>query len=608
MSSEPAEDNILCGPLLRYTYIDHSKSEWHGSALVVLKGAESPTISSSHRFGSILAGKKQKGVLLLSEKGHSIWRFAIKVSLNDADQRVDYKIKTYGPGACKREASFWVPAKDDSMRILFHSCNGFSTNVKPDSFAGPALWNDVQRIHSERAFHVMIGGGDQVYSDAVRVTGPLKAWANELDPKKRAKVPFTDPLGADIDNWYFKNYCDWYSKEPFSQCAAQIPSVQIFDDHDIIDGFGSYEDRFMRAPIFLGLGQIAWKYYMLFQQHTPPQGEKHEDHSWVIGSQTGPYIREPSRSICTSLGRRIVFYGLDCRVDRTIDRICYHSTYAAMFSRLDKEIVVGETTHLILLLGVPIAYPRLVWLESLLSTYTIAPFRLLNKVFGLGGSIFNKFDGSAELLDDLNDHWCAGTHKRERNHLVQRLQEFSEQKQVRITILSGDVHLACVGRFFSKANLAIPQNKDPRYMVNIVSSAITNAPPPTTIANILNKRNKLHHLDRHTDENLMDLFFQNPDGKPNTVNRTTLPSRNYCIITEHAGLTANDGPANGLENGDMGIAKQVKGGVDHPSALAPQNGTTRQYSLDISIRAEINPKDPDGKTTAYGFTIPALER
>lgn len=52
---------------------------------------------------------------------------------------------------------------------------------------------------------------------------------------------------------------------------------------------------------------------------------------------------------------------------------------------------------------------------------------------------------------------CAGTHKEERNKLVQRLQGFAARKHVRITILSGDVHLACVGRFFSKASLNIPQ-------------------------------------------------------------------------------------------------------------------------------------------------------
>lgn len=52
---------------------------------------------------------------------------------------------------------------------------------------------------------------------------------------------------------------------------------------------------------------------------------------------------------------------------------------------------------------------------------------------------------------------CAVSHKHERNTLVGHLQKFAARKQVRITILSGDVHLAAVGRFFSTPRLKIPQ-------------------------------------------------------------------------------------------------------------------------------------------------------
>lgn len=99
-------------------------------------------------------------------------------------------------------------------------------------------------------------------------------------------------------------------------------------------------------------------------------------------------------------------------------------------------------------------------------------------LFNTGG-LFNNFDGSAELLDDLNDHCmfysfsplnldcsfrelsgCAGAHKRERNAFIKRLQDFAMKKQIRVTILGGDVHLAAVGRFFSKEKFKIPQVSD----------------------------------------------------------------------------------------------------------------------------------------------------
>ncbi len=59
---------------------------------------------------------------------------------------------------------------------------------------------------------------------------------------------------------------------------------------------------------------------------------------------------------------------------------------------------------------------------------------------------------------------------------------------------SGDVHLAAIGQFYSHKKLGLPKHKDFRYMPNIISSAIVNTPPPDMMADILNKRNKVHPL------------------------------------------------------------------------------------------------------------------
>jgi hypothetical protein len=178
----------------------------------------------------------------------------------------------------------------------------------------------------------------------------------------------------------------------------------------------------------------------------------------------------------------------------------------------------------------------------------------------------------------------------------------------------------------------------------------------------MNRRNKLHHFDENTDENLMDIFHENPDGKVNMMNHTTMPARNFCIITEHAGLAADkstekklssssaehlllpederrgessDYNAGDLAHGDAAVAVEAtkvnakaeengstngkgdtealkpacaqKGSVDDPSAQAPHTGTSREFALDVVIRAEIDRKDPEGKTRSYGFSIPSLE-
>ncbi|EGD93998.1 hypothetical protein TESG_01527 [Trichophyton tonsurans CBS 112818] len=652
---------VLCGPLLNYKHMGPDASSrvvWNGSVLIVTRPREQPPLLQLQCLGAVSnangptasAGNVEptvEGVKLFSSPIAAFWRFRIAVAMEDYEARWQYTIPGFRHVDQEHTMSSWnfvVPAVNDSMRIMFHSCNGFSVGTDLGHWQGPLLWHDVLRLHAQRPFHVMIGGGDQIYNDSVRTEGPLKEWTNITNPHRRRTHPFPNTLRAECDVFYFNNYIRWYGTEPFATANAQIPQINIWDDHDIIDGFGSYTDHFMRCAVFRGLGGVAFKYYCLFQHHNAPpmstfttdapqtmqagedgtsgidqrqlEGcyvykEPEDEPSWIVGAKPGPYVEEISRNLYMRLGKRIAFAGIDARTERTRHQVNYPETYDAIFARLEKEFTAakGEIKHLILLLGVPIAYPRLAWLENILSSPLISPIRLLNKRFGLGGSFFNKFDGQVDLLDDLDDHYTARQHKGERRLLIQRLQQLAARYSVRVTILGGDVHLAAVGRFYSRVKDRVPIDSDPNYMINIISSAITNKPPPKAVANLLASRNKIHHLDHHTDETLMKIFNDQPGGKEksSSSNKVTMPSRNYACITEIT--TSNEQPE---------LSKAPKDGHDalHPgeqdagtkyrSADGVSNVTGKLGGLDIAIRVEIDPADIEGKTEGYGFSVPPL--
>jgi hypothetical protein len=69
-------------------------------------------------------------------------------------------------------------------------------------------------------------------------------------------------------------------------------------------------------------------------------------------------------------------------------------------------------------------------------------------------------------------------------------------------------------------------------MPNVISSAIVNTPPPDILADVLNKRNKIHHFDKDTEESMIPLFYQGVDEKPRN-NKHLLPHRNWCSIREY---------------------------------------------------------------------------
>jgi len=664
---------IICGPLLNYKYMDveASSSTWHGSVLIVTAPTQKQPVLHLRQAGPVSHGSNgvltngdasrqrgtiYRGIKLYEDPKKAFWRFSISVPLAAYEARWEYTIPDflYANGdEVKSPWDFVVPSVSDSMRIMFYSCNGFSVGTDTESWAGPALWNDVLRLHAVRPFHVMIGGGDQIYNDGVRVDGPLRKWTDITNPHKRRAHDFNNQLRADCDDYYYRNYVRWYTHEPFKSASGRIPQINIWDDHDIIDGFGSYTDHFMKCSVFRGIGGVAYKYYCLFQHHIPPPKSTYttdapetmqaingtsgadprqlentfvlegheEDPSWIMGARPGPYVEERSRSLYMRLGRRIAFVGIDARTERTRHQVNYPDTYDAIFSRLEREVAAanGEIKHLILLLGVPIAYPRLAWLENIFRSPIIAPIRLLNKRFGLAGDFFNKFDGQVDLLDDLDDHYTARHHKRERKQLILRLQAFSKAHSVRVTILGGDVHLAALGRFYSNPKLNIPTEHDHRYMANVISSAITNKPPPKAVANLLARRNKIHHLDADTDETLMNLFDKQPGGREKSAswNKVTMPSRNYACITEVRPSAANDAtqpvdnldgaacsrPTSPAKDGHSPLHKgEESAGTTHKAADGVSSDSGMYGGLDVAIRVEIEQGNKEGNTEGYGFS------
>ncbi|PVH77969.1 hypothetical protein DL98DRAFT_636663 [Cadophora sp. DSE1049] len=689
-------NEVRCGPLLNYRHMEGST--WHGSVLIVLGGGIQgvefvPELIirrvSSVRDGSIANalngtncsssaadtpgitqpgnGKnKVMGVKLYANPGNAFWRFNINVEMGASETQWEYTIPglRFTNGRKTDKQSFFVPAVTESFRVMFHSCNGFSVGTDEDAYSGTCLWNDVIRVHAKTPFHVMIGGGDQIYNDGITVDGPLRQWANIGNPKKRREYPFPGKLRKECDDYYVANYIRWYSTEPFANANGQIAQLNIWDDHDIIDGFGSYVNEFMKCEVFRGIGGAAYKYYLLFQHHIPPPVSTYttdapqtmeaaangvgrdpaqmkdtyvlenepEEPSYIIGRSPGPYVAERSRSIYTRLGARMAFFGIDARTERTRHQINYPDTYDLIFGRLHKELYDAANSpspiqHMIVLLSVPIAYPRFTWLEKIFPSPIMAPIKLLNKKFGLAGGFINYFDGSVDLLDDLNDHYTARKHKKERRGLMLRMQDMAAKFSVRITILSGDVHLAAVGRFYSSPKLEIPVANDHRYMVNIISSAIVNAPPPSAVANLLARRNKLHHLDENTDETLLKFFNKDPgeDHKTADHNKVTMPARNWAMITENSAdnvhATAN-GQADGISTAKgVNIRADQASGKDGHYPLAPgevtagsesraasdRHGMAGDGSLDVCIRVEKNQHDAEGRTQTYGMWVPALK-
>jgi len=154
----------------------------------------------------------------------------------------------------------------------------------------------------------------------------------------------------------------------------------------------------------------------------------------------------------------------------------------------------------------------------------------------------------------------------------------------------------------------------------------------TAMADVLNKRNKVHHLDGYTDEDMYPMFPVDVDGKPrgnkrlmpskttllyllNELISNSITGRNYCTLGEFD--TNQDPEVEELSKASSRIipkffrsSGQKKGtGLSGKSkqdiADSPQ-GANAVDALEVILRVEINQKNPDGATKPYRLIIPPL--
>ncbi|KAJ7273561.1 hypothetical protein B0H12DRAFT_1089992 [Mycena haematopus] len=466
----------------------------------------------------------------------TFWRFTIEIPLRPTSMEISYSINN------GQSLVFHVPGLTQNMRWATYSCNGFSAGVNPDDFRGPGynsgydpVWVDLLSKHAEEPFHVLVGGGDQIYCDGLTREPELQEWINSK-PHERKQYQLTDEISSAIDRFYFNHYCVRWRSGAFARANSTIPMMNMAG----IDGFGSYPDDLQMAPIFRAIGSRGYFFFLLFQcfinddiDGVDDRPGKHLNRSIIISNSNGPYVPFPSHSFLGYMGPNAAILLLDCRAERKKDQVCSQSEYQKVFERLSK--LPSSVEHLCVQIGIPIAYPRLVFLETALES-KFNPLVALGRSGSLGLTSFvNKFNAEAELLDDLNDHWTSRSHKKERNWFIGQLQKFAKIHRIRISFLSGDVHCAAVGMFKTlkvAKRPEIPPPEDHRYMVNIVTSAIVNTPPPNAVISMVSSLASKNHKTMHhseTDETMLPIFTTEPNGKPRKQ-KFIMGRRNWCQV------------------------------------------------------------------------------
>ena len=266
---------------------------------------------------------------------------------------------------------------------------------------------------------------------------------------------FTREMAAQASRFYFNLYRDRWRQPEVARMLSSAPTVMMWDDHDIFDGWGSYSPEIQTCDVYQGLFRAARDHFAVFQQQVDPRAGEHHPSRLAGGGGS---------TLGVELGDYAVL-ALDARSERSQRQVLCRASWDAIWSWTDglAPADMGGPRHLLVVSGVPVLH---------------ADFGSLERVMGW-------LPGDQELEDDIRDHWQSPGHRKERLRLIHRLLDLMERKRIRATIVSGDVHVACLGAIESERSGARGERSS---VINqLTSSGIVHPPPPKLLGYLLER-------------------------------------------------------------------------------------------------------------------------
>jgi hypothetical protein len=403
---------------------------WQLTALVVrAEGGEPPRLHLSEPHPPVT------GEPFAARMGHSLWRYDFRLPLGESE-----RIVTYGVGEPRWEIH--LPAASGPLRIAFTACNGSEGERTGSSEPGRNdLWQQLGDEHARRPSHLIIHGGDQLYADSVwdEVEG-LARW-RRLRAQRRLEAPFTAELAKEVGDYYFRRYVWLWEQAELQPLLPSIPSLMMWDDHDIFDGFGSHDPEWQACPVFQGIYAAAREQFALFQlaarpDDLPPFGftDRSGGHyGWSYGILDGIGVIAP-----------------DLRSERSLEHIIGERGRRALPAMLEE---LSDCRHVLFLSTVPLLNAHEPWFERFYET----------------------IPGYQYFQLDIRDQWRSIHHRVEWLRLLHQLFAFAERTGARITALSGEIHLGA---------LAFAERRG-RQIWQLTSSGIVHPPPPPAMVAFL---------------------------------------------------------------------------------------------------------------------------
>lgn len=372
-------------------------------------------------------------VLLETLYGRCYWRFDFDLPAK-SDTSYSFDNETY---------SVCADLTND-VRFGFVSCNGQEDGDLDRPLEDRnALWIDLAKQHEEQPFSLLLHGGDQIYADGVWECHPDIIDWDKARRRQRLATAFSDEMRDAVLKFYLDHYLAIYGQPQISHMLARVPSLMMWDDHDIFDGWGSHKKWFQGSAVARGMFACAREAFCLMQLCTAPDITPENLPNMVLdrdGQSLAWKVDYPGVSLIAP----------DLRSERTPSDIMGDHGWRDLPTAFE---TIPDGNRVLLMSSVPVIGPRLSLVEMFLHLLPSA----------------QKYE------DDLRDQWQSRWHRREWCRFLELLESVANQHDHEITLLSGEIHVATRGTFETRG----------KTIHQLVASGISHTAPPAMFARVL---------------------------------------------------------------------------------------------------------------------------
>lgn len=353
-----------------------------------------------------------------------------------------------------------LPTDAALLKFAFLSCNGLH---KPPRGRRPtAMWQRlVNEALGDPAVYFALLGGDQVYADVIR-----EEWLREHDPdfdpdpSKRSGVlalfgeSLADSFAASLRKLpddYERIYRTFWRRPEIRVFMGHMPCMMTWDDHELYDGWGSHGNE--QGAAQQAFFKAAAAGFDAFQFQLAPG---------VGDPTTAAAARGGHRAFSFRVGD-VAFIVLDLRSKRNvrsreISAVLGDAQWQWLSNELDK-LEQCPPKQLVLVSSIPVVY--------------------------MGAAVEDLMPSTAEMYDDILDHWSSRPNRNDQARLLGNLFRLRKATGANIVILAGDVHVAAVGDIRSTDPRFLRDGEREAVIYQGVSSAIAYESPAGVSANAM---------------------------------------------------------------------------------------------------------------------------